>query len=57
VDERSADNQRWADVFSAPAYNCRGLNQEQKSEFAVTRLRSGPREMEKAPQYPADPQR
>ena len=43
-----------ADVFSAPAYDCRVFGQEQKPEFAVTRLRSGPREMEKAPQYPAD---
>jgi AraC-like DNA-binding protein len=43
-----------ADVFSAPAYDCRVLGQEQKPEFAVTRLRSGPREMAKAPQYPAD---
>ena len=43
-----------ADVFSAPAYDCRVLGQEQKPEFAVTRLRSGLREMEKAPQYPAD---
>ncbi len=43
-----------ADVFSAPAYNCKVLGQEQKPEFAVTRLRSGPREMEKAAQYPAD---
>ena len=43
-----------ADVFSAPAYDCRVLGREQKPEFAVTRLRSGPREMEKAPQYPAD---
>src|SRR5712664_3082405 len=43
-----------ADVFSAPAYDGRVLGQEQKPEFAVTRLSSGPREMEKAPQYPAD---
>src|SRR6266446_829813 len=43
-----------ADVFSAPAYDCRVLGREQKPEFAVTRLRSDPREMEKAPQYPAD---
>ena len=43
-----------ADVFSAPAYDCRVFGQEQKPEFAVTRLRSGPREMEKAPQYPTD---
>jgi hypothetical protein len=41
-----------ADVFSAPAYDCRVLGREQKPEFAVTRFRSGPREMEKAPQYP-----
>ena len=37
-----------ADVFSAPAYDCRVLGQEQKPEFAVTRLRSGPREMERS---------
>lgn len=43
-----------ADVFRAPAYDCRVLGPGQKPEFAVTRLRSGPREMEKAPQYPAD---
>ena len=43
-----------ADVFNAPAYDCRVFGQEPKPEFAVTRLRSGPREMEKAPQYPAD---
>jgi hypothetical protein len=43
-----------AGVFSAPAYDCRVLGPEQKPEFAVTRLRSGPREMEKATQYPAD---
>src|SRR5882672_4631849 len=43
-----------ADVFSVPAYECRVLGREQKPEFAVTRLRSGPREMEKAPQYSAD---
>ncbi|MDT5120881.1 MAG: hypothetical protein QOC96_363 [Acidobacteriota bacterium] len=43
-----------ADVFSAPAYDCRVLGQEQKPEFAVTRLRSGPREIEKAPEYRAD---
>ncbi len=43
-----------ADVFSAPAYDCRVLGQEQEPEFAVTRLRSGPREMERAPQYSPD---
>ena len=43
-----------ADVFKAPAYDCRAIGPDQKPEFAVTRLRSGPREMEKAPVYPPD---
>jgi AraC family transcriptional regulator len=43
-----------ADVFSTPAYDCRSVGANQKPEFAVTRLRSGPREMEKAPVYPTD---
>jgi AraC family transcriptional regulator len=43
-----------ADVFSTPVYDCRSVGANQKPEFAVTRLRSGPREMEKAPVYPAD---
>src|SRR5580658_3181853 len=43
-----------ADVFSSPAYDCRVAGSDQKPEFAVTRLRSGPREMEKAPVYPPD---
>src|SRR5271154_5450172 len=43
-----------ADVFSTPAYDCRVVGSDQKPEFAVTRLRSGPREMEKAPMYPPD---
>jgi AraC family transcriptional regulator len=43
-----------ADVFSTPAYDCRVVGPDQKPEFAVTRLRSGPREMEKAPTYPPD---
>jgi AraC-like DNA-binding protein len=43
-----------ADVFRVPAYDCRAVGPDQKPEFAVTRLRSGPREMEKAPVYPAD---
>jgi len=43
-----------ADVFSTPAYDCRVVGSDQKPEFAVTRLRSGPREMEKAPPYPSD---
>jgi AraC family transcriptional regulator len=43
-----------ADVFSTPAYDCKLVGSDQKPEFAVTRLRSGPREMEKAPTYPPD---
>src|SRR5713226_10141222 len=43
-----------ADVFRTPAYDCRAVGPDQKPEFAVTRLRSGPREMEKAPTYPPD---
>src|SRR5271170_7656590 len=43
-----------ADVFNAPAYDCRVVGSDQKPEFAVTRLRSEPREMEKAPVYPPD---
>jgi hypothetical protein len=43
-----------ADVFSAPAYDCRLVGSDQKPEFAITRLRSDPREMEKAPKYPPD---
>src|SRR5260221_14293355 len=43
-----------ADVFSTPAYDCRLVGSDQRPEFAVTRLRSGPREMEKAPMYPPD---
>src|SRR5271167_5276545 len=43
-----------ADVFNTPAYDCRVVGSDQKPEFAVTRLRSEPREMEKAPVYPPD---
>jgi len=43
-----------ADVFRTPDYDCRVLGANQRPEFAVTRLRSGPREMEKAPAYPPD---
>src|SRR5271156_4779476 len=43
-----------ADVFRTPAYDCRALGPDQKPEFAVTRLRSEPREMEKAPAYLPD---
>ena len=40
--------------FQHAAYDCRVVGPDQKPEFAVTRLRSGPREMEKAPAYPPD---
>jgi AraC family transcriptional regulator len=43
-----------ADVFSTPAYDCRVVGPNQKPEFAVTRLCSGPSQMEKAPEYPSD---
>ena len=43
-----------AEIFSAPDYNCRLEGSYEKPEFAVTRLRSGPRPAEKAPAYPAD---
>jgi AraC family transcriptional regulator len=43
-----------ADVFRTPAYDCRAVGSDQKPEFAVTRLCSGPRDMEKAPLYPPD---
>src|SRR5260370_25840428 len=43
-----------ADVFRTPDYDCRVMDTNQRPEFAVTRLRSGPREMEKAPAYPPD---
>jgi AraC-like DNA-binding protein len=43
-----------AEIFSAPDYDCRLGGSHDKPEFAVTRLRSGPRPTEKAPAYPAD---
>jgi AraC family transcriptional regulator len=43
-----------ADVFRTPAYECRALGLDQRPEFAVTRLRSGPTVMEQAPAYPPD---
>lgn len=43
-----------AEIFSAPDYDCRLEGSHEKPEFAVTRLRSGPRPSEKAPAYPAD---
>jgi AraC-like DNA-binding protein len=43
-----------AEIFSAPDYDCKLDGSHEKPEFAVTRLRSGPRPAEKAPAYPAD---
>jgi AraC family transcriptional regulator len=43
-----------ADVFRTPAYDCTAVGRDQRPEFAVTRIRSGPREMDKAPAYPPD---
>jgi AraC family transcriptional regulator len=43
-----------ADVFRVPAYDCRVIGAHKKPDFAITRLCSGPREMEKAPIYPQD---
>jgi AraC family transcriptional regulator len=43
-----------ADIFSAPDYHCALNGPRDKPEFAVTRLRSGPRPVEKAPAYPLD---
>jgi AraC family transcriptional regulator len=43
-----------AEIFSAPDYDCRLEGSHEKPDFAVTRLRSGPRPAEKAPAYPAD---
>jgi len=43
-----------ADVFNTPAYNCSIADDHSVPEFAVTRLKSGPMNMQKAPAYPAD---
>src|SRR5271170_1508280 len=43
-----------ADVFKTQAYDCRLVGSDQQPEFAITRLRSEPREMEKAPVYRQD---
>ena len=34
-----------ADAFRAPAYDCRVVGSDDRPEFAVTRIRSGPREL------------
>src|SRR5258708_25711154 len=41
-----------ADVFSTPSYDCRLIGSDQNPEFAVTRRRARPTDMEKAPLCP-----
>jgi hypothetical protein len=43
-----------AAVFNAPKYHCALKSTLGSPEFAVTRLQSGPRPIEKAPIYPRD---
>src|SRR6202050_4123927 len=43
-----------AAVFNAPKYHCALKSTLGRPEFAVTRLQSGPRPIEKAPIYPRD---
>src|SRR5271155_1653137 len=43
-----------AAIFNVPKYHCAMTGPLGKPEFAVTRLQSGPRPIEKAPAYPSD---
>src|SRR6202050_3876140 len=43
-----------AAVFNAPKYHCALKSTLGSPQFAVTRLQSGPRPIEKAPVYPRD---
>jgi hypothetical protein len=43
-----------AAVFNAPKYHCALKSTLGRPEFAVTRLQSGPRPIERAPIYPTD---
>jgi len=43
-----------AEIFGSPDYECRLEGSHSRPDFAVTRLRSGPRPVERAPVYPAD---
>src|SRR6202451_2964292 len=43
-----------ATIFNAPKYHCALKSTLGSPEFAVTRLQSGPRPIEKAPAYPSD---
>jgi AraC family transcriptional regulator len=44
-----------ADTFDVPDYTCGVYGENQSPKFAVTRLKSGPRELEQAPAYRSDP--
>lgn len=44
-----------ADTFDAPDYSCGVYGDDQSPKFAVTRLSSGPRKLEQAPEYRPDP--
>src|SRR5258708_11611324 len=43
-----------AEIFGSPDYECRLEGLHSRPDFPVTRLRSGPRPVERAPAYPAD---
>jgi AraC family transcriptional regulator len=43
-----------ANVFRTPDYDCSFIGNDQTPEFAITRIRSGPSEVQKAPEYPAE---
>jgi AraC-like DNA-binding protein len=44
-----------ADTFDAPDYSCGTYGDDQSPKFAVTRMSSGPRDLEQAPSYRPDP--
>jgi AraC family transcriptional regulator len=44
-----------ADTFDAPDYSCGTYGDDHSPKFAVTRLSSGPRDLEQAPAYRPDP--
>ena len=43
-----------AEVFRTPAYDCSLRNECGVPDFALTRLKGGPMEMQQAPAYPED---
>ena len=44
-----------ADTFDAPDYSCWTYGDDHSPKFAITRLSSGPRDLEQAPSYRPDP--